>query len=163
MRTASVFSHVRAAALAVASALSLGACDSDPAGPEALAGFWGATQHQAELTTNHRLELRDDGHFLWVVETYGPGGRPGDGLMESLRLSGDWEVRLDRLALRETSGLLWRHGYGEGQLDFVGTWNTQRRVRLVGDRLSITYLPTPEQSITQYTLVFERMLGGVID
>lgn len=164
MRTTSVLSRVRAAALAVAAALSLGACDADPSGPpEALVGSWGTSQQQQGLTINQRLELGADGRYLWVIEGYGPGGRPEDGLLESIRITGDWEVRFDRLALRETSGLHWRQGVGESQLDFIGAWNTQRRVRLEGSRLSITYLPTPEQSITQYTIVFERLLGGVID
>lgn len=164
MRTASILSRFRVAALAAAAVLSLGACESDPLRDESLVGAWAAvTAPQPEITLNYWLELDDDGSFEYRTEMYGPGGRPLDNLLESVVILGDWEVREDRLALRAETGIRWIPGQGEAQLDFAGTWDTQRRVRLQGDALSVTYIPRPEQSISEYTIVYQRMLGGVID
>jgi hypothetical protein len=164
MRTASILSRFRVSALAAAAVLTLGACDSDPLREESLFGVWAATQApQPNITVNYWLELDEDGSFEYRTEMYGPAGRPADHLLESVVILGDWEVRGDRLALREETGTRWTHGAGESQLDFLGEWNTQRRMQLHGDALSITYIPRPEQSISQYTLVYQRMLGGVFD
>lgn len=164
MRTASILSRFRVAALAAAAVLSLGACDSDPLREESLVGAWAAIDApQPNLILNYWLELDEDGSFEYRTEMYGPNGRPSDNLLESVVILGDWEVRGDRLALRSETGIRWGQGQGESQLDFAGTWDTQRRLRLRGDALSITYIPRPEQSISQYTLVYQRMLGGVFD
>jgi hypothetical protein len=157
MQIASIRVRFGAAALAVAAALSLGACDGDPLGPGDIAGVWGNTRPEGSVQVHEHLQLMDGGSFVWTVETFGPGGRPEDGKLESIATGGHWELRGDRLALRATYGLRWTQQHGSSQLDMVPAWDTRRRVRMQGDDLSITYIPTMEQSISQYTLVFQRL------
>ena len=149
-------------ALVLCGALLLAACDPGQATwPEAVVGSWRTVQHQGSgsqaLRTEQWVDLLADGTYRWSIQVSGTGGRPEDGLVETFEHSGSWKIEGSRLGLRTVTGMGWRQGRGY-QVDYVGEWNYQHRVRVDGGRLELHYTTRPEQSVLPYTLVFERMV-----
>jgi hypothetical protein len=150
-------------ALALCGALLLAACDpGQVTSPAAVVGSWRSVEAQGSgsqsLRTDHWVDLLADGTYQWTTQVSGTGGRPEDGLIETVEHSGSWKIAGNRLGLRPITGMGWRHGQGGYQADYPGEWNYQRRIEVDGDRMELHYVTRPEQSILPYTLVFERMI-----
>jgi hypothetical protein len=153
-----MLSRVRAAALAVTAMLAFAACE-DGGAVEAVdvAGRWRAEIEAPIQRTEFELELRDGG-YTWVQSLYTQAGRAEDGLFARTTLSGEWEVRGDRLALRATSFREWTHAEGERVLDPAPAWDeTNRITHLQGDRMTITFHPPPYVSYVRPPLDFRRV------
>ncbi|HEX6911598.1 MAG TPA: hypothetical protein VF142_14450 [Longimicrobium sp.] len=156
MRNGRMISRGRAALLAALAVLGLGACEGGATEGIRLIGSWQARLDGSQAYQSHRLELTPT-TYVWIQESYGPGGRPGDSLQDRFTHSGDWEMRGDRLALRARSMEHWSHSTGDAPVEFVPRWDEANRVLLQGDRMTIEYRPPPEQSYMRPTLHFERV------
>lgn len=157
MQTRSITPRWRAA-LALVATLALGACDGSPTVSDAqIVGQWSAGVNQsAQSHTNLLLDLRADGTYEWNILVYENGPPGTTTLVERFTHRGEWETRGSRLALRTTSGEAWNPVGGEQTLDYEGVWDTRRRVRLEGDRLSVTFYAEPLQPIGE-TIEFSRL------
>jgi hypothetical protein len=146
--------------LFAALAVLLAACGDGPTTPTALAGTWLAVVEQGTgagaTQVEDRLELTDDGRFVWTTVAFGPEGRTQDGMSAWFSSSGDWRVEGDRLALRTMNGMSWENGRGWSQLDYAPQWSRAHLLRMEGERLVLVELPPPERSLAPRTFVFAR-------
>ncbi|HEY0015787.1 MAG TPA: hypothetical protein VGC13_05690 [Longimicrobium sp.] len=145
-------------------AVLLAGCDDGPTTPDSLTGNWLAVLEQGSgqtaMRVEDRLELTDDGRYVWTTVAFGPEGRSQDGMVAWYSRSGDWGVEGDRLALRTMGGMAWEHDRGSSQLDYMPEWNQGHRLRVEGTRLLLTELPPPERSLAARTYVFQRTTGS---
>jgi hypothetical protein len=142
----------------------LAGCDDGLTMPSALTGNWLAVVQQgtgeAATRVEDRLELTDDGRYVWTTVAFGAQGRSQDGMVAWFTRSGDWGVEGDRLALRTMGGMAWENDRGSSQVDFIADWNRGHRLRIENGRLVITELPPPERSVAARTYVFQRTTGS---
>jgi hypothetical protein len=110
------------------------------------------------LRTEFQIDLLADGTYHWATRIHDTIRPAGDQLVESYDHSGTWRIRGGRLGIRTTTGYMWRRGHGQSQLDYVPEWNYQHQLEVQGDRLTLLYHPTREQSITPYTRVYHRVI-----
>jgi hypothetical protein len=157
MRNGRMLTRWRAAALTTLAVLGLAACEGEGTDASVLLGTWHATLQGVGQHQEHTLQITPTA-YVWTQETYGPGGRPDDGLEERFTHSGEWEIRGDRLALRAGAMQYWTYPTGEEIVDFAVQWDPGNRIEsLQGDRMTITYEPAPEVSYARPTLYFERV------
>jgi hypothetical protein len=157
MRNGRMLTRWRAAVLAAVAVLGLGACEGDATRSSELLGTWEARLDGTGSHQTHRLEVTPT-TYVWIQESYGPGGRPGDSLQDRFTHAGEWKIVGDRLALQATTMQHWWHPNGESVVDFVPRWDHNNRIAILqGDRMTITYEPPPEQSYARPTLHFERL------
>jgi hypothetical protein len=144
-------------------AVLLAGCGDGPTTPRSLSGSWLAVLEQglgARATqVEGRLELTDDGRFVWTTVAFGPEGRTRDGMSAWFSSSGDWRLEGDRLALRTLNGMAWEHGRGWSQLDYAQEWIRAHQMRMEGSRLVLVELPPPERSLAPRTYVFSRTIS----
>lgn len=157
MRNGWMVTRWRAAVLAGVAVLGLGACEGDATAGSELLGSWEARLEGTGSHQTHRLEITPT-TYVWIQESYGPGGRPGDSLQDRFTHGGEWKIVGDRLAVRAGSMQHWTYPSGEGIVDFAPRWDENNRIAsLQDDRMTITYEPPPEQSYARPTLHFERV------
>lgn len=145
-------------------AILLAGCDDGPTTPDSLGGTWLAVLEQgagaAETRVEDRLELTDDGRFVWTTVAFGAEGRSRDGMTAWFSSSGDWRMEGDRLALRTVNGMAWEHGRGWSQLDYAPEWMRAHQLRMEGDRMVLLELPPPERSLAPRTYLFARTFSA---
>ena len=107
-----------------------------------------------------RLELTEDGRFVWTTVAFGAEGRSQDGMVAWFSGSGDWRVEGDRLALRTLNGMAWEHGRGWSQLDYAQEWMRAHQLRMERSRMVLVELPPPERSLAPRTYLFPRTLSA---
>lgn len=146
-------------------AILLAGCDGGPTTPDSLGGTWLAVLEQGTgagaTRVEDRLELTQDGRFVWTTMTFGAEGRSWDGMVAWYSGSGDWRVEGSRLALRTINGMAWEHDRGWSQLDYAQEWIRAHQLRMAGDRMVLIELPPPERSLAPRTYVFTRTLGAL--
>jgi hypothetical protein len=141
-------------------ALLLAGCGDGPTTPGSLTGTWLTVVEQGTgagaTRVEDRLELTDDGRFVWTTVAFGAQGRSQDGMSAWFSSSGDWGVQGDRLALRTLNGMAWEHGRGWSRMDYAQPWVRAHRLRTEGGRLVLVELPPPERSLAPRTFSFQR-------
>ncbi|HEX6370086.1 MAG TPA: hypothetical protein VF006_14290 [Longimicrobium sp.] len=151
-------------ALIAALAILLAGCDDGPTTPGSLTGSWLAVLEQGAGATatrvEDRLELTNDGRFVWTTVAFGAEGRSQDGMVAWFSSSGDWGVEGDRLALRTLNGMSWEHGRGWSQADYAQEWIRAHRLRMESGRMVLVELPPPERSLSPRTFVFQRTVSA---
>jgi hypothetical protein len=157
MRTLRMPRPGRALLLAVLTLIGGTACEQDATGESLILGTWDAQVGSGNQRTEFRLEITPS-RYTWTESSYGPGGRPEDGLRERMVRGGDWDIRGDRLAMHVESLGRWSHPAGWLIVDFEPSWDeTSRLAVLTGDRMTIEHRPPPYQSYVRPTLEFRRV------
>lgn len=148
-------------------AILLAGCDDSPTTPSSLAGNWLAVQEQqgavAATRVEDRLELTDDGRFVWTTVAFGAEGRSQDGMVGWVSSSGDWRLEGDLLALRTVNGMSWSPGIGWSQLDYAGEWNRVHTLRIENERLVLTEVVPHMLPVVPRTYVFGRTSSAFDD